>query len=99
MRAVVERADAWRDTETERGFSMALGRLGDPADGDCLLVEAVDGDGRRCARCCRFVPWGTNGLSLDLMRRDRDADNGTDRIHGHRAACKQRGGSASSGSR
>ena len=23
-----------------------------------------------------FVPWGTDGLSLDLMRRDRDADNG-----------------------
>ena len=42
---VIERADAWRDTETERGFSMALGRLGDPADGDCLLVEAVQGDG------------------------------------------------------
>ena len=38
---VIKRADAWRDTETERGFSMALGRLGDPADGDCLLVEAV----------------------------------------------------------
>ena len=23
-----------------------------------------------------FVPWGRNGLSLDLMRRDRDSDNG-----------------------
>jgi lysyl-tRNA synthetase class 2 len=23
-----------------------------------------------------FVPWGPNGLSLDLMRRDRDAENG-----------------------
>ena len=42
MAAVIERADAWRDTETERGFSMALGRLGDPADGDCLLVEALE---------------------------------------------------------
>ena len=41
MAAVIQRADAWRDTETERGFSMALGRLGDPADGDCLLVEAL----------------------------------------------------------
>ena len=40
MAQVIKRADAWRDTETERGFSMALGRLGDPADGDCLLVEA-----------------------------------------------------------
>ncbi len=39
--AIEKRADDWRDTETERGFSMALGRLGDPLDGDCLLVEAV----------------------------------------------------------
>ena len=38
---MIKRADAWRDTETERGFSMALGRLGDSADGNCLLVEAV----------------------------------------------------------
>ena len=47
-------ADAWRDTETERGFSMALSRLGDPADGECVLVECLDDrDGARCARCCR----------------------------------------------
>ena len=44
MAAVIKRADAWRDTETERGFSMALGRLGDSADGNCLLVEAVEGE-------------------------------------------------------
>ena len=40
MALAIKRADDWRDTETERGFSMALGRLGDPADGDCMLVEA-----------------------------------------------------------
>ena len=45
MQQIIDRADAWRDTETERGFSMALDRLGDPADGDCLLVEAFDADG------------------------------------------------------
>ena len=28
-----EQAAAWRGSETERGFSMALGRFGDPADG------------------------------------------------------------------
>ena len=52
MAEVIKRADAWRDTETERGFSMALGRLGDSADGDCLLVEAIkDGpDGEVVAR-------------------------------------------------
>ena len=45
MAAAILRADDWRDTETERGFSMALGRLGDHLDGDCLLVEAVQGEG------------------------------------------------------
>ncbi|MER6259232.1 bifunctional lysylphosphatidylglycerol synthetase/lysine--tRNA ligase LysX [Streptomyces sp900105245] len=72
---VVRKADAWRDTETERGFSMALDRLGDPADGDCLLVEALGEDGRLLA-LLSFVPWGRDGVSLDLMRRDRAAPNG-----------------------
>jgi lysyl-tRNA synthetase, class II len=75
MAAVVARADGWRDTETERGFSMALGRLGDPADGNCVLVECLDRDGELRA-LLSFVPWGAHGLSLDLMRRDRTVDNG-----------------------
>ena len=40
-----ELADSWRDGDTERGFSMALGRWGDPADPECLVVEALLGDG------------------------------------------------------
>ncbi|MCX5380220.1 bifunctional lysylphosphatidylglycerol synthetase/lysine--tRNA ligase LysX [Streptomyces sp. NBC_00091] len=75
MRTIVDRADHWRDTETERGFSMALDRLGDPADGDCLLVEAFDAGGELIA-LLSFVPWGRDGISLDLMRRDRSAPNG-----------------------
>ncbi|KAB1146728.1 bifunctional lysylphosphatidylglycerol synthetase/lysine--tRNA ligase LysX [Streptomyces luteolifulvus] len=75
MEKIVARADAWRDTETERGFSMALDRLGDRADGDCLLVEALSEDGRLLA-LLSFVPWGRDGVSLDLMRRDRGAPNG-----------------------
>ncbi|MFF4222422.1 bifunctional lysylphosphatidylglycerol synthetase/lysine--tRNA ligase LysX [Streptomyces abikoensis] len=75
MGEVIRRADAWRDTETERGFSMALGRLGDPADGDCLLVEAFDSEGTMIA-LLSFVPWGSDGISLDVMRRDRAAPNG-----------------------
>ncbi|MEC4021070.1 bifunctional lysylphosphatidylglycerol synthetase/lysine--tRNA ligase LysX [Streptomyces sp. H27-D2] len=75
MEEVVRRADAWRDTDTERGFSMALGRLGDPQDGDCLLVEAFDSDGVMIA-LLSFVPWGRDGVSLDVMRRDRSAPNG-----------------------
>src|SRR4051794_9206556 len=73
--AVVADADRWRDTETERGFSMALSRLGDPADGRCVLVECLDSAGVRRA-LLSFVPWGGDGLSLDLMRRDRTAENG-----------------------
>ncbi|MGW0391729.1 bifunctional lysylphosphatidylglycerol synthetase/lysine--tRNA ligase LysX [Streptomyces sp. NPDC003042] len=75
MRTIVDRADRWRDTETERGFSMALDRLGDPADGDCLLVEAFDAEGELIA-LLSFVPWGKDGISLDLMRRERSAPNG-----------------------
>ncbi|MEU5724020.1 bifunctional lysylphosphatidylglycerol synthetase/lysine--tRNA ligase LysX [Micromonospora sp. NPDC047738] len=68
-------ATTWRDTEHERGFSMALGRLGDPADGDSVLAEARDGSGRVRA-LLSLSPWGAHGLSLDLMRRDRTAENG-----------------------
>ncbi|SMF32031.1 phosphatidylglycerol lysyltransferase domain-containing protein [Streptomyces sp. Amel2xC10] len=73
--ALVRRADDWRDGAVERGFSMALGRLGDARDGRCVMVECTDGDGRLRA-LLSFVPWGPGGLSLDLMRRDRDSDNG-----------------------
>ncbi|MEV6924929.1 bifunctional lysylphosphatidylglycerol synthetase/lysine--tRNA ligase LysX [Dactylosporangium sp. NPDC051485] len=75
MSRIIELAARWRDTETERGYSMALGRLGDPNDGRCVLVEAHDRDGREVA-LLSFAPWGAGGLSLDLMRRDRQSDNG-----------------------
>jgi len=75
MGRIIELAARWRDTETERGFSMALGRLGDPNDGRCVLVEAYDRGGREVA-LLSFTPWGAQGLSLDLMRRDRSSDNG-----------------------
>ncbi len=76
---VVRRADEWRDTEEERGFAMALSRVGDPDDGDCLLVEAVEHEGtenERVIGMLSFVPWGRSGVSLDLMRRDRNGPNG-----------------------
>ncbi len=76
MAQTIERADAWRDTESERGFSMALGRLGDPADSDCLLVEALD-PGNKVVAMLSLVPWGTTGASLDLMRRSPQSPNGT----------------------
>ena len=74
--ALSSSAARWRgDGGDERGFSMALGRLGDPLDSQCVLVEAHDVDGTLHG-FLSFVPWGRNGLSLDLMRRDPTADNG-----------------------
>jgi lysyl-tRNA synthetase class 2 len=94
MAHLVRRADDWRDGATERGFSMALGRLGDRADGRCVMLEcryhgderATEGNdgpgGQGAAKegelraLLSFAPWGPGGLSLDLMRRERDGDNG-----------------------
>jgi lysyl-tRNA synthetase, class II len=67
-------ADSWRGSPTERGFSMALGRVGGQADGRCVIATASQ-DGQLRA-LLHFVPWGCDGLSLDLMRRDRSAAPG-----------------------
>jgi lysyl-tRNA synthetase class 2 len=75
MATLLSAAQHWRGAQTERGFSMALGRLGDPSDGRCVMVEAYDAEGR-LRGLLSFVPWGRRGLSLDLMRRDREAGNG-----------------------
>ena len=82
MAQAIRRADQWRDTETERGFSMALGRLGDPADSDCFLVEAIKNEGEQdvVVAMLSLVPWGTNGASLDLMRRSPQSPNGTNEL-------------------
>ncbi|MGE7435005.1 MULTISPECIES: phosphatidylglycerol lysyltransferase domain-containing protein [Kitasatospora] len=75
MAELVGKADHWRDGATERGFSMALGRLGDPGDGRCVMLECHNAEGQLSA-LLSFVPWGERGLSLDLMRRDRESENG-----------------------
>jgi lysyl-tRNA synthetase class 2 len=67
-------AEAWRGDAVERGFSMALSRLGDTSDPCCVVVTACKDE--QLAGLLHFVPWGPDGLSLDLMRRDRKADNG-----------------------
>ncbi len=66
----------WRGAEAERGFSMALGRLA--VDQGCVLVTAVQGGQVR--GLLHFVPWGSDGLSLDTMLRDRDAENGVNEL-------------------
>jgi len=71
---IIRAADHWRGSHTERGFSMALGRLGGRGDDDCVLVTAEENGVLRAV--LQFVPWGHDGLSLDLMRRDRNAQAG-----------------------
>ncbi|WP_132284264.1 bifunctional lysylphosphatidylglycerol synthetase/lysine--tRNA ligase LysX [Kribbella sp. VKM Ac-2568] len=71
----VELAEHWRGAQTERGFSMALGRLGDASDARCVMVIARDADGA-VRGLLSFVPWGVRGVSLDLMRRDPESVNG-----------------------
>lgn len=84
-------AKAWPGRGRERGFSMALGRIGDPADPDCVVVTAHKvadpatsppwrprwGDLRAILQ---FVPWGPHGLSLDLMCRERGGDPGLNEL-------------------
>src|SRR5205085_7108307 len=58
-----------RRGEAERGFSMTLGRVFDPADIGLLLAVCKDAGGKAAA-FCQFVPArGIGGFSLDLMRR------------------------------
>ncbi|MFF8844758.1 phosphatidylglycerol lysyltransferase domain-containing protein [Streptomyces sp. NPDC015127] len=81
----IRRAAAdWRGTDTERGFSMALGRIGDPADGDAVIATAHKaGDDTPYGdlkAIIHFVPWGDDGMSLELMRRDRSADPGMNEL-------------------
>ncbi|MEU8590505.1 phosphatidylglycerol lysyltransferase domain-containing protein [Streptomyces sp. NPDC048664] len=82
-------AAQWRGTTVERGFSTALGRFGDPADGECVVVTAhrapdeatgQEPSGDDLKALLHFVPWGPEGISLDLMRRDRSADPGLNEL-------------------
>jgi lysyl-tRNA synthetase class 2 len=72
---VAAAVDELRDGEIERGFSMALGRVGDAADGDVVVVRGYDEDACLVA-VLSLVPWGRDGLSLDVMRRSPASENG-----------------------
>jgi lysyl-tRNA synthetase class 2 len=74
LAGIIREADRWRGTTVERGFSMALGRLGACGDERCVLVTATENETLRAI--LHFVPWGSDGLSLDLMRRDKTAQAG-----------------------
>ncbi|MEU8758480.1 phosphatidylglycerol lysyltransferase domain-containing protein [Streptomyces sp. NPDC048659] len=80
-------AEDWRGTDTERGFSMALGRIGDAGDGDAVIATAhkdepenADSPYGDLKAIIHFVPWGKDGMSLELMRRDRSADPGMNEL-------------------
>ncbi|WP_083974886.1 phosphatidylglycerol lysyltransferase domain-containing protein [Kitasatospora mediocidica] len=84
---IADAAARWRGTDTERGFSMALGRFGDLGDDECVVVtahkapeegEPAGGDDLKAV--LHFVPWGPDGISLELMRRDRAADPGLNEL-------------------
>ncbi|MEE6269646.1 MULTISPECIES: phosphatidylglycerol lysyltransferase domain-containing protein [Streptomyces] len=85
---VQKAADAWRDTDTERGFSMALGRIDAELDGDAVIATAhqAPAEGEEpgpfgdLKAMQHFVPWGGDGISLELMRRDRSADPGMNEL-------------------
>jgi lysyl-tRNA synthetase, class II len=72
---LLHKAGDWRDGVVERGFSMALGRFGSCEDVDAVVAVSRDADGD-VRGLLHFVPWGRDGLSLDVMRRDRTAENG-----------------------
>jgi lysyl-tRNA synthetase class 2 len=86
-RRIADAAARWRGTDTERGFSMALGRFGDHGDDACVVVTAhkAPGEGEDpgaddLKAVLHFVPWGEDGISLELMRRDRAADPGLNEL-------------------
>ena len=69
-------SDAWRAGSDERGFSMALDRLGGAHQHDTVVAIARDGDGR-VRGFLHFVPsYGRPAVSLSFMRRDPESPNG-----------------------
>lgn len=71
-------ANRWRNGQIERGYSMALGRIGEPQDGQTVVVRAYK-DGVLMA-FLSFVPWGANAMSLDFMRRSPECDPGLNEL-------------------
>ncbi len=72
-------ADSWRVGGTERGFSMATSRVMD-ADRDPDDVVVLATREGRVEGMLQFVPWGSDGMSLDLMRRNPTADPGVNEL-------------------
>ena len=76
--ALSKLAEKWRRGGSERGFSMALGRFCDPNDPDLVVSLALQ-NGEPMGML-QFIPWGTDGLSLDSMRRSPNGDPGINEL-------------------
>ena len=69
-------SDAWRAGADERGFTMALERLGDAQQHETVVAIARDGEGH-VRGFLHFVPsYGRPAVSLSFMRRDPETPNG-----------------------
>ena len=71
-------AENWRRGGSERGFSMALGRICDPMDSELVIALATQNGEPK--GMLQFVPWGSDGLSLDSMRRAPQCDPGINEL-------------------
>jgi lysyl-tRNA synthetase class 2 len=71
-------AKKWRYGAPERGFSMALDRFGAEIDDDCIITVATLGS--EIKGLLYFVPWSTDGLSLDRMQRERGTEAGVNEL-------------------
>ena len=68
----------WRYGVAERGFSMSMDRFGEDSDPDAYITIAwLEGQIKGLQY---YVPWTTNGLSLDRMQRERGTDPGVNEL-------------------
>lgn len=71
-------AHEWRYGVAERGFSMSMDRFGEDHDPDTYIAIAwLEGE---IKGLLYYVPWTTNGLSLDRMQRERGTDPGVNEL-------------------
>ena len=85
MAELLERADDWRDGATERGFCMALGRLGDPDDGRCVMLECTRRRGRAAGAAVLRAVGPARALARPDAARPRRRQR-ADGVHGDRTA-------------
>ena len=71
-------AHEWRYGVAERGFSMSMDRFGEDSDPDAYITIAWLAGQIKGLQY--YVPWTTNGLSLDRMQRERGTDPGVNEL-------------------